>query len=73
MPRGKPGSGRRVVARPFKLRWDCERLRWAVIQGARWRFTSSLCIQVTVTTEQGALVGVGVVQALKRGEIVVTA
>lgn len=71
--KGKPSSGAGVVPRAFRVKWDADKSQWGVIQGARWRFATSLCVQVTVTSEDGALCGVGVVRSLKRGEIVVTA
>lgn len=73
MPKGKAGSGRQDVPRPFYVSYDMERRGWAVIQGERRRYAADVCIQVTVTTAGGRLTGVGVVRCMKRGELVITA
>jgi hypothetical protein len=50
-----------------------------VKQGTRWRFTAGLCCQVTVAStldperRTPMLAGVGVVNTLERGNIVITA
>lgn len=71
-----------MIARPFLVRQaasphDPDRV-WAVKQGARWRFATDLCIQVTVLSlvdpvDGPCLSGVGVVRALERGRLVITA
>jgi hypothetical protein len=73
MPKGKPGSRRSDLPRPFRARFDPTRRQWGVIQGDRWRFAGSLCIQVTTLSHGDELTGVGVVRTEVRGTIVVTA
>lgn len=52
--------------------------RWAIKQGARWRYAEELCVQVTVLSildpsDGPCLSGVGVVRCLTRGRMVITA
>lgn len=85
MPKGKAGSGRQDVPRPFLLRhgWPAPTRSalgsraWAVKQGERWRFASEVCVQVHLLTlndfvHGDCLSGVGVVRSLQRGHIVIT-
>lgn len=60
-------------AAPFYVHWSSEKNKWGVLQGARARFASELCIQVTTLSQGQVLTGVGVVRTLTRGRIVVTA